>query len=506
MAYLSDFLKNGSTLSGKAGSLAINANDLLLLNQQGQLYSANVSDYAAVGNSGVAIIAATTVNAASVAISARKEVFINPLDASIFIVAPSSGGLSIYKYSSAGTLLESLLIDISSTGNVIVSQLSNGNLVIGWGADTGSLVFTITDVNLSIIVTKVTVVAASLLGQAFDLIPLSGGGFAISYGLSTGVYSAIYTNAGGVTYAPTLIAGTPTAGMAVKMAQLSNGNIAIAINSSVASNAIGHAIMSVTGTSVLAYTALSATTGTAYFYPEIQIVNGFYCVAGWAGATAATCVAYVLNNAGVLQGAPYSIAASGITLSSLYKLLSDGTNFEFLCRSGTSQAIAFIPITGTGYVTTTLAALAGAPIDAFFDNRGFLVYSEGSATWVLEVLASGVVMLLYSLTAMTGLGTFNYITVKPTGDFSLLILILDATAGATIFGVQKYMNTAIVGVAQSTIAAGNAGTNVSYSMGPGGYPCNQVLGTVGKGFDHSATNIVGNKGTMLGGGISLKGI
>jgi len=89
-------------------------------------------------------------------------------------------------------------------------------------------------------------------------------------------------------------------------------------------------------------------------------------------------------------------------------------------------------------------------------------------------------------------------------DFSIIAVTISA------FSIQKYLPMSIMGVSQQSIAAGNTGTNVLYSHGGGagknGYPCNSILGTVGKSFDHSAATIVGNKGTLLGSSVALEGV
>lgn len=61
--YISNFLGNQTTLQGIAGSAAINANDLIEINQAGQLQSVKVADYSAISASGTSIVAKTTVAA-----------------------------------------------------------------------------------------------------------------------------------------------------------------------------------------------------------------------------------------------------------------------------------------------------------------------------------------------------------------------------------------------------------------------------------------------------------
>ena len=498
--YISDFTNGTQTLQGKVGSLAINANDVLELNHFGRLYTAAVSDYAASGNVGNAIVAATTVGVSCV-VDARKAVIKNPVDGSVFIGSLVSIAPTLFKFSTAGALLGNVTLDVGGE-NIILQLLTNGNVLAVWGTAAGTLSFSVWDTNLNNVV-PLTVVASgtTLITAYFDALALSGGGFALAYGLSTGATLAIYTNTGGVTAAPATVSGTPTAGIATKLCQQSGGNLAIAISSTAASHAAGHAIYSVAGVMILAYTNLSAGSNSAQMYPEISAIANYYCVAGYDGTNS---VAYVLNNAGTLQGAPFSFASS-VTTSSVYQLLNDGTNFEFITRSGGVTALVFIPTTGTGYVTTLLGSIASGPIAAFYEHESIILEDNGVVN-VLSLSASGSASIVLTFSLAAAFGTPAWITALPVGDFAFLVFNLTATAGAATYAIYKYMDTAIVGISQSTIAAGNSGAIVNYSMGPGGFQCNAVTGTIGKSFDHSATNIIGNKGTILGNSVSLKGI
>jgi len=153
---------------------------------------------------------------------------------------------------------------------------------------------------------------------------------------------------------------------------------------------------------------------------------------------------------------------------------------------------------------TTIAPNGIAYPDAICE-RGFLVVMQyvGTTGQIYQLTAAGVATLFTSISLSLGGGGGTYLVLKAVGDFSVFI---GQENGVSSFTVQKYLNTAIVGVSQSTIPAGNAGTIIPYSMGPGGYPCNGVLGSVGKGFNHSATNVIGNTGTILGNSAAFAGI
>ena len=113
MAYLSDYLGGGKTLQGKAGATAINANDLLALNADGQLSTVSVSDCAAVANAGSAVIAPTTINSYGQSENFYSNPFVNPSDGSIFVGAPylpGGYGVQISKYTASGALTAHIIL------------------------------------------------------------------------------------------------------------------------------------------------------------------------------------------------------------------------------------------------------------------------------------------------------------------------------------------------------------------------------------------------------------
>ena len=495
--FTSDFLNNGSTLAGNSGNLAINSGDLLLLNAAGQLYSVDVSDYASVGNSGAQCIPVTVAGSTYFSNVTRKEVSINSIDASIFILAPTSGNLNVQKYSSSGLLLASASTAYGAVpGAGIIEQLSNGNFVALYGVAASTLTFSIYDQYLDLIAGPTNVTATLPSGGTyFDMIALSGGGFAISYGLSGGVYLAIYTNVGGVTSASTLVTGSPTANIAIRMAQLSNNNIAIAISSSTASKALGHAIFSVSGSSVLGYTVLDSATSTGVRYPEISALPSYYCI---AVNDTTNDIAYVINNAGTIQGSPYSSAQGGIALS----LFNDGSNFELI--TGSTKNFIFIPVSGTNYIASNVIYGGGQP-SVSYDNKGYFVIGSSTDFTVYQISSTGIPLFVSQINILAGM-LGGQVVAKLLGDFAVFLYESNSTQNGTAFCAQKYLNTAIVGISQTTLPAANPNTIIPYSMGPGGYPCNPILGSVGKSFDNSTSNIAGNKGTILGNSVALTGI
>lgn len=509
---LSDMLKGGQTLQGKAGSLATNANDLLLLDARGQLYTANVSDYAAAPNIGAAIVAATTLNGTLTPGGATGKYMSVYSDGSIFIATAASTsnyGCTLYKYNAAGALVGSIVLDSTATVmyTPIILQLSNGNICVIWALNGGALKFAILNSTLGIVMSATTIGTPS--SNQYDAVALSGGGFAISSQGASGAYLTIYSNAGASVLATTLISGTPATGTTTSMLQLSNGNIAIAIGSTVASKALGYAIYSASGSVVVAYAVLNSTaTGSTSTYPKISAVAGFFCCEIQLSGTS---TAYVLSNAGALQGGPCTTAA--YATAALDVLTNDGANFWLVTTSASNMILTVaIPTSGTGFVTTTTTASDTSLQFGVFIERGLMVIvgSSGTGSIVLSINAGLNTTPLASSAAPTNVSSsLGAVQAIPAGDFSFVWCTVNSGSG-TIFGVWKYLNASIVGVSQQTVAAGNTGALISYSHGGGtgknGYATNPVIGTLGKSFNHSAANIVGNQGTILGNAVALEGI
>lgn len=500
MTYLSNLTPGSIVAAGKAGALAISQNDLLITNGS-QLFSANVSDYAAIGTLGAAIVPATSPTAYNFYTEQGfngKEVWVNPVDASFIVAAPylaSGYGIELFKYNSAGTLVGSLVIDSTGSAPAIpqIVQLSNGNLAVVWTFAPGSAVlnFVVLDTNLSVVVAK-TSISTSVNMAYFDTIALSGGGFAVSFSTSSGVSLAIYSNTGSVTYAAATITSGATTLLSSRMTQLSNGNIAVGVASgSQSAYGLGFAIRSSVGVSVVAYTVLYSSAITAETWLSIASVpGGYFCLAISVNSPAVT-NAYVLNNAGTVQGSAYSGANGGLPLG----LTTDGTNFYLAYVGSPTSNIVLLPTTGTNYVTSTFqpsgnyygfSQMTSAAM--LFDGRGNLLMQCGVYNYVFQFNAAGNALQQGPATqAFTGY-VLGPATLKNVGDFAALIVMGQVgSTSAVTFAVQKYAGTSVVGVSYSTLAAGNANTVVQYaSPQNGALITNAVAGTSGKPFGPGA--------------------
>gem|GEM_PF-7057243 len=522
---LSDILKGGQLLQAKAGNSAINANDLLVQNSLGQLFSMQNSDTAAVASAGAWPVSNQSVvpysfGAASGASNpagsfTTQEAVRNTADGSVLIATPNASsnfGLRVSKYNSAGTLITSVVL--SSNSSVVwyasILPLSNGNYAVVWSEGSGATVyFAIIDQYLTVVVAQTTASSPSL-NMNVTATALSGGGFALAYGTSSGVYLAIYTNTGSVTFTPTLLSSSPTTTFtALNIAQISNGNIVIAAMQPNVSNCLSYTIRTNAGATSVAWTTLNTSTsvqGGTSNGPFISVLTGFFCVAVADGTNGA--VAYVLSNTGTLQGSAFKSSTFGGVLTSTavtmgqagMTLLNDGTAFWLIAGvgSGAGACAVYLPTTGTGYVATLLPTLTliGAIIE-----RGFVVLMTTGGFRVYQISTSNNLTFLN----LFATGIANVSSMSPVfsaGDFCFGIVNQSTGAPSVYFGIVKYLTAPIVGVSPQALAAGNAGTMVTFNQGPGAFPTNTIIGSNGKNFSHRG----GNRGTLFSGSAVLAGV
>ena len=492
MPKLSDFAgPNPRNLQAAVGASTISANDLVVINSHGQLASVQVSNYAASANAGSTPLPLTTLSPTNGLIGGLtgKEITVSPTG-DVYAIYPnlaSDCGVELVKLNAAGTQKSSFTLDGSSLTqpqSPQVQLLADGNILATWFSNSTGLNFAILDSSLNELAGPTQIAAAAAVGTAlYDTIPLSGGGFAVAFPTSAGLSLGIYGNLGNVVSAVAAVSGAPAAS-AVRLAQISNGNIAMAITSAAASKVFGQAIYSATGALVLAYTVLNSGTSTSG-YPTIVSISGFYACAFNASSP---CECFVFNNAGVVQGGAYS--GSGAS-----KLLTDGSIILFAI---TGVGVVLIPTTGTGYVVNSITSLTTSVVL----DRGFLVYIAGSS----------LISYIYNLTTgalskPTTTSASSNGTVVAAGDFCLAVY---QVGNPITVVVQKYIDASVFGVAQATVAAGNAGAlllvNHGGGFGKNGFTTNPIGGTVGLSFDHSGANVVGNKGTMFPNSAALEGI
>lgn len=524
--FISDLVGKSSTLQGTAGPYAINKGDLLVQNILGACSPAKTFDYAAVTNAGSTAIAATQYTTFSTNFSLRNQGAVLADGSFVFIDAASTAGgtITLWKYTLTGALVGSVIVDPGlsiGSPNPQLAVLNNGNIVVAWVASGATIKAMVFDQYLNTVAAAVTLgTSGSSPGPFLFLLGLTNGGFAATWtSPGVGVYYAIYTNALAVTKAATLFTGTPAQssgndlGAATAMVNLSNGSIGVAIGDSY-TKALGYAVLTAAGVATVNYTAIAGASfgqgaggGGGHSVPEISAVPGFFCVSSGRIGAGSLNNAFVLSNAGVVQGSGFSAAASNGSCV----LGNDGTNFWFLMANtnyngpgpGNQRATGYstpvlvkIPVTGNNCLATKLGGVdAYSAFNLFYEN-GFLVVVGSSTAWCFAINASGYANVLPNFTIPLGSATGGNIAI-PLGDHCIL------TEYGGTFQVTKYLSASIIGVSQSTVAAGNAGTAVSIACGTATYTCNAIAGSNGKSFNHESAVISGARGVFYGNSVKF---
>lgn len=205
----------------------------------------------------------------------------------------------------------------SSYPNMSGCVLSNGNYVVAWGVTVSNKVqFGIYNAGglLQGAVVVVGTQSSSIL--SLNVVPLSGGGFALLYvnGTNNPVI-AVYNNSGTVVLGATVVEAV-TSILSISLTALTSGGFAVAYFNSTGF-VYRYAVFSATGTVVLAPATVTTGTAIATYANSVSICTlsggGFVVSCGVTNGTNSTTWFALYNNAGVIQGALTSAGANTST-------------------------------------------------------------------------------------------------------------------------------------------------------------------------------------------------
>lgn len=517
------------TLAGtfklKAGS-TIDINDAIEIGPDGNGYPVVCTDYAAVTNfSDTAqtstatgrIIAQTSVGTAMSSEFYGKSVAIDSFGNILVAQYDASNYPTIYKFTSAGTLLRGpVVIESAAATWRQMAILSNGNIAVVY-RQANKLQYIVYDQYLVVVKAVTTIDAGIQSSSVSGVTALSGGGFAVVYQISGSANSTLvtYDNTGTAVLAATTIwTRAGTVGYQLhRMEQLSSGNLVVISASSNSTGDIGlfHGVVTTAGVSVAAFA--NEDTAVLDNVPQVSVMTGYFCVAA-SGQSGTHAKARIYSNAGVIQGAAFSGLCSYATMTrtNAIKITNDGANFWLFWSNTTSgyATVTKLPITGTGYTSSELGSAAtiyGSNMDGFIEGGRFVVIAQqnpsSASNALIWVISCSSLSLLNAGTVIGTASTSSYYFPQliPGGDFSFIALydnsVMRLTAG-------KFANTAIVGVAAAP-AAVNDYANIHQAAGT--YRANTLKGSPAVAFDHTTgANITGNKGTILNDGLVLRGM
>lgn len=530
MTTVANFITNDPT-NGKfrlrAGE-AITKDDLLLLNYKGLAYKATniVNARVSTCTYGTAQTTEGTGRIISQSIFGNENTFaynrnaiVVDSEGSIFTLASaSSHGLRLSKYLSNGSL--AAYIDIEQTNSVQffshhIFILSNRNIAcIAQSGSDGFIKYAIYTPDLTVIraYTSLNVGGAN---NFFSACPLSGGGFAVVYHYSAGVAANLATisNTGNVVLSPTTVwtqTGSTQNSPRHRIEQLTSGNLVIAWgHNNTTGQGVYHGVVTTSGVVVSAFTSIYDQFAITCS-PELSVIDGYYCV---ASATGSAQIAAVFNNAGVMQGSVFSSPTTDGESSLQTKLVNDGTMFMLLWKSSVTGALVLTKLTYQGSASNSFLPATSAPnfkllyIDAFCENGLIVVVGSlngtgyGPAILVIDQ-ESGLILGPHMVLGASGESGI-YPRLLPIGDFSFVLMDNIGLNASTIIIAGKYANASIIGTAYESAAEGEL---VRVNGSAGAYVCNPMIGAISKSFDHSASDIVGNKGTIMPNSVVLKGI
>lgn len=545
-ALLSTFGANGQQFSVKAGSAAINVNDLLLIGGPGnEAYTVATIDYAKNG-AAITLAAATSVTASALPGGSRQQLA-RDAQGNIYEAGTNTGGnLVIYKTSPLLISQPSKTVDATATSvnTAKLFQLSNGTYACVYARASGALYFVIFDASLNVIAgpTSVATEYAASSVVYHDAFALAAGGFAILFQTSAGtaIDLATYSNLGAVVLAAASIQtlASTAAQEFIRAGQLPNGNIVVGYRGAMTAGGTAgtsFTICTTAGANVAGPTNIDSTAVLGFL--ELSILSSGYFALAEANGT--TLRASVYSQAGALQGSQYSTADTlNSTTYPQVKLANDGAQFwlAYFGSAANGLNVVQMPIAGatagqsasglsSGTFTTSTYAL-----DAEIINGMLVALAASSSTagqfWLTVGLpdASLGISIPYLRTAATALGSVAATTGsywprimsgggglfqnasgqpnnQPTnpsinGDWTAIFCFDQQNTATTFMAVQKFEASAIVGISQGAPAAGNSGMSVAVNPGPGGYTINPLAGTPSTAFNHTSLSPEGIQGTF----------
>lgn len=493
----------GAALAGED----IRKNDGVVITSEGKAYPLEFLDYDAnVGNSTPNTGSGPAFN------HHRQQQARRPSNGDLYYVSnvyvggSPTGGLRLNRAAAWGNLPIQIDADVSATARAgdRMFFFANGNLCVVWQLAGGDLKFAIYDPDLLAVVAP-TVIATPASDGFFDAVPLNGGGFAVCWLAAAGAQRlAIYSNAGAVAVAAATIqnwAGAADTSLGVKMAVLSNDNIAIAFASRFAgSKGLYAGVWSPVGAQVVAPALLYAPAVQPVAFPEVAALNGFFAV---AQADTVNTKAFVLSNGGVVQGGAYTNAVGTGAAELTIKLVAGDGEFWLASQPSTTQFMfTVLPTAGAGYAEYRVDIFSmGAirPIDGFW-AKGYFVCSQYRNGAVFDTenrryggpfgLETSTVAASHSLKQGVG---FRAHSVHDEPSQALLRM-------------TYWMGFNIVGVAS---ADATKGEKVPFTMGPGLFTINSVRAadqnTASINFDF-ITNGGGVKGTLTRNSLFIRSV
>jgi hypothetical protein len=515
-------------LKGKTGNLAINKNDLVQIGERGKLWPVTGKLFADVAEVGA--IKTLFLNNDRHNKGFIGQSFFDQTTQSTYallyggIVGGTTDNWSLMKISKDCQVQANVDLEVNSNLGTFVpkfTKLSNGNLVV------------VRDSSVVIYSPDLIQLAAPTLpttSYVREIKALSGGGFAIIRASSSSLYLRIHANDGsaiyvGATAISTGVNTTSTRRCSIAIDQLSDGNIVIFYQ--LANNTFQYTIVSPTGATVVAPTLLTGISSSSQQSGiKIAVINGFFCCAvedpsGYS--------AVVLSNSGVVRNyrSPLSYGVSVSSSAQIAVLMTEGNGFWMIAVPANPSnlkdplnkvMISYLGTSGNNAENKDYSLpLSVLDLELAGDSSDNINYASESGWNVNAFLKNGVILLSYKGNRVTfdinnstieninpvdvavrpsTRSCFAAATLAPCGN-GVAVMIGGRDTHMNDFVVQyfKYTPTAILGVSQSTIAAGNENTLLNVNASKGQLTVNPIPGD-DIGFDFTTTSRRGQKGVF----------
>lgn len=495
----------GGALALQAG-MAIQANDLLTIDEDGLAYP--VTDAACVvnPNKDQSIIATTTPVASGSAASTTNRPILFA-DGTYMVLTEDTSNSRIYfsLYARGGTLLKQAFAAASSNNPVRWGRLSNGNIAI-FAVTTSVARAMVIAPDTSTVVAWTTLESAVSLNSMPDLLCLSGGGFAVTWSIGSPaqIRFAIYSNTITTVLAPTTLSTAPSAATANSaiLRQFANGNIALFTRQATAGRELMLGIYTAAGVTVLALANWAPAAGAEQVPAQVAVLGNFMCAVWMPSGNVLT--AAVINSSGVQQGTTYTLAA----MVGTFGAATDGTDFLILASSVTGNYANCIRLPTTGganavnkTLNSTLHSLSSGAGFLFVDNEWLVSYNvpSTSVTFV-RVTLEGLVVAGGSISVSLS----QYYHADPVQYAPGVAIFTHCNASShNAFTVKRYRSAAIQGVAA---AAAARFATVQAVAANGTYQCNPIVCTTPTNFNHNATSVIGQRGTLYPRGVAFRGL
>lgn len=480
-------------LRSKAGSAQINKGDVVQLAERGKIWPIESKLFASSSGIGniVNLPKGETYNQSK---SQYQRLFFNKDLLETLVLYPTGWDTGV----PTGLILErydvdlavqnrvQLVADEAHTDTPYIQELSNGNLILVW-KDGVLTYFGVYTKQLG------QVVSAISLGSidSIRVKALSGGGFALLTKSGTTLSLAVFGNDGAIVLASTAI---DTSVQEAEIDQLSNGNLVVLVVTT--TDTYAYMTFSAAGLPVIARTNIpNMAGGIANSRISLSVINGFFCCLAETKSDLKFCV---FNNVGQVRNYNPSYNFFGMTADNTVRnacIVNDGTRFWILAAidvdvgpgANSSFTILCAPTTGNngdnrdfrfGFDIFDIPGYDGGPTLGATDAKviyknGIIIFFYENSAVIVNVSGSNVdkVKNLYN--------SANFISDAQIGfDCTYFTLSMNDSLEVGVLAFQKYMETAIVGVARESLAAGNEDTVVAFSATLGSHKVNEKPGAL----------------------------